>query len=184
VKGTAISGRLNYARRRGGDEAVQTIVNGLSDPAARELLADGKPLKSNWYPFSALVDITVGIDRLFGKGDLSIVQEVGGDVAEADLNGVYKLFMQFASPQYLVDKAASLWRNYYDSGELLVVERGQDMAMLELRAFDAPHRAHCLSVLGWMIRSLKLCGCKDVVGTHPECRAQGHGRCVFRATWS
>ena len=184
VKGTAISGRLQYARRRGGDEAVRTLVAGITDPETRDQLADGKALKSSWYPFSTLVDITVGIDRLFGKGDLSIVAEVGGDVAEADLNGVYRLFFAIASPHYLLDKAASIWRNYYDSGELVVVERAQNMAVLELREVPEPHRAHCLSVQGWMHRSLVLCKCKDVRVDHGECRALGAKRCVFKGTWS
>ncbi|MBS2028194.1 MAG: hypothetical protein JST54_09845 [Deltaproteobacteria bacterium] len=184
VKGTAISGRLNYARRRGGEEAVKAIVAGITDREAREQLADGKALKSNWYPFSALVDITVGIDKFFGKGDLSIVAEVGGDVAEADLNGVYKLFFAIASPQYLMDKAASIWRNYYDSGELLVIERAPNLAVLELRDVATPHRAHCLSVQGWMHRSLVLCKCKDVHVDHSECRALGSKRCVFKGSWS
>jgi hypothetical protein len=183
VKGTAISGRLGYARRRGGEEAVQAIVAGITDRETRELLADGKALKSVWYPFSALVDITVGIDRRFGKGDLGIVQEVGGDVAEADLNGVYKLFMSFASPHYLVDKAASIWRNYYDSGELVVIDRGERFAVLELRDFATPHRAHCLSVLGWMVRSLKLTGCKNVRGEHLKCRCLGDATCTWRGDW-
>lgn len=183
VKGTAISGRLEYARRRGGDEAVRTLVAGIGDPTSRAELSDGKALKSNWYPFSVMIDISVGIDRLFGKGDLGIVEQVGGDVAAADLNGVYKFFMAMASPQYLMDKAASLWRNYYDSGEMAVIDRGETHAILELRGFDTPHRVHCLAVKGWMMRTLELCGCKNVRGVHRECRALGHARCVFEGRW-
>ena len=183
VKGTAISGRLRYAQRRGGDDAVRAVVAAISDAETREQLADGRALKSAWYPFETLVETTVAIDRLFGKGDLGILIDVGGDVAEADLNSVYKLFIAVATPQYLIDKAASLWRNYYDTGELVVAAREPQRALIELRNFDTPHRAHCLSVLGWMIRSLQLCGCKDVVGHHETCRAIGHGQCLFEASW-
>lgn len=183
VKGTAVSGRLEYARRRGGDEAVEQVVAAISDPGVRSELADGKALKSNWYPFTVLVDISLAIDRIYGQGDLGILEQVGGDVAEADLNSVYKFFMAMASPQYLMDKAASLWRNYYDSGEMVVIDRGENKAILELRKFESPHRAHCLAVKGWMLRTLTLCGCKNVRGAHDECRALGHARCVFEGRW-
>jgi hypothetical protein len=184
VKGTAIGGRLDYARRRGGNEALQRVVSAIRDPETRDLLADGRALKSAWYPFEALVDVSVEIDRIWGKGDLAILDEVGGDVAEADLSSVYKIFFKVANPHYIIDKAANVWRSYYSSGECVVVQRTEKVCAMEIRDFDQPHRAHCLAVMGWMKRTLKLAGCKDVEGSHPQCRTQGGQTCLFRGSWS
>ena len=184
VKGTTIAGRLAYARRRGGDEAVQKVVAAIRDPEAKLDLADGRALKSSWYPFSALIDISVELDRLYGSGDLSLLVEVGGDVAEADLNSVYKIFFKVANPQFIIDRAASVWRSYYSSGTCRVEKKAPNHVILELADFDEPHRAHCNSVLGWAARMLTLSSCKDLVAEHILCRTEGGATCRFEAHWT
>jgi len=183
VKGTAVAGRLGYVRARHGEAAVLRMVAAITDPAAREQLADGRALKSQWYPFSVLVDISVALDREFGRGDLSLLEEVGGDVAEADLSGVYKIFFRVANPHFIVDRAASVWRNYYSSGDCVVVAKEEKAVTLEVREFDQPHRAHCLAVLGWTKRTLVLTGCQGVTGRHTECRTTGGQVCRFEGRW-
>ena len=184
VKGTTIAGRLAYARRRGGDEAALKVVGAIRDPEAKLDLADARALKSSWYPYSALIDISVELDRVFGNGDLSLLIEVGGDVAEADLNSVYKIFFKVANPGFIIDRAASVWRSYYSSGTCRVERKAENHVILELSDFDEPHLAHCNSVHGWAARMLTLTGCQNLVTEHIACRLRGDSTCRFEARWA
>ncbi len=162
---------------------MKQVVAGITDAEVRELFLHSKPLKSQWYPFSVLIDVSIEIDKLFGTGDLSLLEEAGGDVAEADLSSVYKIFFKVANPHFIIDRAAAVWRNYYSSGECVVADSTEKSVVLEIRDFDTPHRAHCLGVLGWTKRTLMLTGCKEVRAVHSQCRCEGAKVCRFEGSW-
>lgn len=88
--------------------------------------------------------------------------------------------IRLASPAFLVERAAKVWRQYYDSGELVVVESSDTHVLFELKGFAAPHRGHCDTVLGWSERAAELSGASSVRGAHPTCRARGGRQCVYR----
>ena len=52
-----------------------------------------------------------------------------------------------------------------------------------IEGFDTPHRAHCLSVMGWSERSVELSGGRDVITEELSCRADGGTICCFRFRW-
>ena len=56
VKGTAIAGRLTFARRKGGEEAVAQLLAAVSDPAEAEQLRLTGALKASWYQFRTFID--------------------------------------------------------------------------------------------------------------------------------
>ncbi|MFN7135563.1 MAG: hypothetical protein ACK4N5_26060, partial [Myxococcales bacterium] len=183
VKGTTIAGRIAFARARGGDAVVDEILAGLTNRAeANELRFTA--LRSSWYDFTTYVELSEALDRRFGNGDGTLLPTIAGDVAQADLRTVYKVFFRLASPQFIIGRCATIWRQYYDSGEMVVTEAGEDSARFEIRDFERPHRTHCLCVLGWMQRSLELTGVKDARVTHDRCRTAGAPSCVFNARWS
>ncbi len=183
VKGTTIAGRLAFARARGGDALVEEILSRLSNRAEAEDLRF-TALRSSWYDFRTYVEISEELDRRFGRGDGSLLPQMAGDVAQADLRTVYKVFFRIASPHYIIGKCTTVWRQYYDSGEMLLTETADNFARFEVRDFELPHRTHCLCVLGWMQRTLELTGVKNAKVVHERCRVTGAPSCVFAATWS
>jgi hypothetical protein len=184
VKGTAIAGRIAFARRRGGDAAVAALLSGLSDRSEAEQLALTGALRSSWYSFPTFLELTEGLDRRFGKGDGELIPEIAGDVAEGDLKTVYKIFFRLASPHFIIGKAAQVWRQYYDSGEMSVCEERPGFARIELRNFETPHRSHCLAVRGWIQRTLLLSGAGNPKVVHPRCRTAGASVCEFLGDWT
>lgn len=184
VKGTSIAARLEYARRKGGDQAVLEILSRLSDQKEAEQLRLIGVLKSAWYPFRLFVELIEEIDRRFGKGDGALVPALAGEVAKADLKTVYKVFFKFASPNFIIEKAAQVWRRYYDSGEMVIVHNRPGDVHAEVRGFETPHRTHCLSVQGWVQQTLRMSGAADCVVTHTRCRARGEPVCEFTARWT
>lgn len=181
VKGTAINGRLQYVLRHHGPQALSDVLGSLGGKTAGHDLRHGA-LKSNWYPMSLFIALTQAIDRICGKGDGALYRQVAGQTAEDDLSTVYKVFFKFAKPSFIISKAASLWRQYYDTGQLHVTSQ-PGFCELELIDFGEPSFVHCESVIGWAMRSIELTGAKNVKGEHVSCRDKGEKRCVLRVTW-
>lgn len=139
--------------------------------------------KERWYPFEQFVELNLVIDRVFGRGDLSIVKELGRYGADANLTTIYRLFFKVGSAQWILGRAVRLWSAHYDSGYLEVLTRGPRLAVMRVRGFDTPSQVHCLSVLGWCERSIELSGGKRVSVVESKCRTRGDELCQLDIAW-
>jgi hypothetical protein len=181
VKGSAVTARLRYVRERHGEEAVQRLLDQL--PAGTRATLEGRVLPQAWVPYEVFVDVNVAVDRIFGKGDLSLCFELGRYAAEVNLPTLYRLFYRFGSPLYIFRRAAQLWSIHYDSGQLAAMEAGSNVARLEIIDFERPHRVHCLSVLGWASRSVELSGGVVLAAEEARCRTRGDETCEMVVAW-
>jgi hypothetical protein len=181
VKGSAIAARLRYVRETHG-EAASAMLLGALEPAHRQLV-DDNILPSAWVPYTLFVDLNVTADRLFGVSDLQLCYAMGRYSAEVNLPTLYKLFYKLGSPLFIFDKAASVWDLHYDSGKLVPVPEAPDAVRLKLLAFGAPHRAHCLSVLGWAVKSAELSGAEIRYAEEERCRTRGDAACEIAIRW-
>jgi hypothetical protein len=182
VKGSTISSRLLWVSLHHGEEGLQKL-NGVLTPESRAALA--MPLqKAKWYPFELFVELSMAIDKVFGKGDMSLIKQVGRFTADANLKTVYKLFYMVGTPKWIIDRAARLWDLHYDSGRLVVMRYPGNETEGRIVGFATPHRAHCQAVWGWFERSLELSGAKDVKGQEVRCRVNGDDECAYHLTWS
>lgn len=181
VKGAAITARLRFVREHHGDAGLARVLAAVSD-ATRAVL-DARVLPQAWAPFDAFVDLSVAADQLFGRGDLGLCYEMGRHAAEVNLPTLYRLFYRLGSPQFILRKAAQLWSVHYDSGKLAAFEEGEGGARLEIVDFARPHRAHCLSVLGWAARSVELSGGALQKADEERCRTRGDETCELVVRW-
>lgn len=182
VKGAAITARVRFVREQHGDAGLQRVLACVSD-ATRATL-DARVLPQMWAPYDAFVDLSMSIDRLFGRGDLALCYDLGRYAAEVNLPTLYRLFYRLGSPQFILRKAAQLWSVHYDSGKLAAFEEGKGGARLEIVDFARPHRAHCLSVLGWASRSVELSGGTLQKADEERCRTRGDETCELVLRWS
>jgi len=181
VKGSALASRVLWVQLEHGPAGLARVREAASPPLA-ETLAAGVA-KARWYPLDQFFELNVLIDRLFGRGDLELVKELGRHSAEANLTTIYRLFYKVGTAQWILGRAIRLWSVHYDSGFLEVVSRGARSAIVRIHAFAVPDRTHCLSVLGWCERSIELSGGRSVLVTEPRCRTRGDAVCQMEAIW-
>jgi hypothetical protein len=182
VKGSAIESRVLWVRLHHGEDGVRKLCEVLS-PEARAIVRQ-PPHKATWYPFPVFVELNEKIDKVFGKGDLSIVTELGRHGADANLTTVYRLFYMAGTPKWILDRASRLWDLHYDSGRLVLTRYPGNEIEARIVGFATPHITHCLSVFGWCQRSLELSGARDVDAAEIKCRTRGDAECVFHVTWA
>jgi hypothetical protein len=179
VKGTALRARLRFVEQRGGIDGYRRFLDAMS-PSTRAIV-DARILASGWYPFAAFVEICELIDRQLGAGDLALCDELGRYACEANLPTLYKIFFRMADVHYIVRRAAAAWRVNYDEGTMTVLDENDNIVTMRMEV-PTPHRAHCLSVRGWIVRAGELSGAKDV-HVDESCRLHGDPHCQFVLRW-
>jgi hypothetical protein len=175
VKGSAIASRLRFVREHYGEAGIERLFEQLS-PDDRTVVR-GHILPTEWISYDLFVAINTAADRLFGKGDLQLCVEMGRYGAKTNLPTIYRLFYRFGTPMFVFRKAAQIWNVHYDSGQIIPVEDERGRIKLSIQNFARPHRAHCLSVLGWAAGSIELAGSTVTLANESACRTQGAPAC-------
>lgn len=181
VKGSAVTSRIRYVRERYGEAAYRRLRDALS-AENRELL-DARVMPHAWVPYGLFIEVNVEADRMFGKGDLALCFEMAKYGAEVNLPTLYRIFYRLNTPQFIFKKAARLWEVHYSSGRLVPGDEGPTSVVIRIEGFESPHPAHCLSVLGWAVRSVELSGAAVTSYAEERCRTRGDDACEMRVTW-
>lgn len=180
IKGSAITARVRYVREHYGEPGVRRVKEALS-PAHRQRL-DEKVMPHDWVPMELFLELCTEIDRLYGRGDLALCRELGRYAAKVNLPTLYRIFYALGSPRFIVGRAIRVWEVHYDSGRITAEFEEKpplERTTLTLRDFAMPHRAHCLSVLGWAERSVELSGGAVSESSETTCRTRGDDACRF-----
>ena len=181
VKGSALSSRVLWVQLNHGAAGMDRLLPQCSVELRANI--ERGISKATWYPFEQFIELITTIDRLFGKGDLSLVRELARHGADANLTTIYRLFYKVGTTHWILGRAVRLWSAHYDSGTLEVLTRGPKTAVLKIRAFATPHKVHCMSVMGWAERSIELSGGKTVKSEEPKCRTRGDDWCQLESSW-
>ena len=186
VKGSALASRVLWVVLGHGAAGMERLIEHAS-PELRASLGGprlGNAIdKARWYPFEQFIELNVLIDRLFGRGDLGLVRELGRHGADANLTTIYRLFYKVGTTHWILGRAVRLWSAHYDSGYLEIMTRGSRSVTLRIRGFATPDPVHCLAVLGWGERSIELSGGKRVQAEETRCRNRGDELCQIEASW-
>ncbi|HZS36786.1 MAG TPA: hypothetical protein VFF06_08170, partial [Polyangia bacterium] len=115
-------------------------------------------------------------------GDLALCYEIGRYACDVNLTTLYRIFFRIGSVPFIIRRAAAAWRVNYDRGEMQVVAQSDDGVHLRVAGVPAPHRAHCLSVKGWIVRAAEISG-GDVFQIVERCKLLGDAECELELRW-
>ena len=177
VRASAILARLRWVEEHHGKEAKRAILMALPPTQASAIMAAVNP--TLWVSFDAFVALCEAIDRTYGGGDLSMCRALGRYAAEVNLPTIYRIFYKLGSVRYIISKASAVWTTHYDSGHASTRDIPGGIAFI-VEGFATPHRAHCLSVLGWMEQSAMISGATVTSAAETKCRTRGDAVCEFQ----
>lgn len=180
IKGSAVTARVRYVRESYGEPGVRRLKESLS-PESRQRI-DEKVMPHDWVPLPMFIELCTEIDRLYGRGDLALCRELGRYAAKVNLPTLYRIFYALGSPRFIVSRAIRVWGVHYDSGRIDATFEEKpplERVTLTLRNFAEPHPVHCLSVLGWVERSVELSGGEISDASETTCRSRGDDACRF-----
>jgi hypothetical protein len=179
VKGSALAARVAWVKERGVAEYAR-FLNDLSADTRRDIERGLDP--NAWYSFDAFVEVNEVVDRDFGAGDLALCEELGRYACDVNLKTLYRFLFKVGNVHFIIRRAASAWNINYDEGEMTVVSEGPASVVVEIKDWPRPHRAHCLSVKGWILEAGRISGTE--MKSHTEkCRALGDDVCELSFDW-
>jgi hypothetical protein len=181
VRGTAIFARLRWLVEKHGEKAYDETL-AMIEPAYAEAIRMALP--TTWVPFDAYIAICIAMDKRYGTGDLSLCRELGRFSANANLPTLYRLFYKLGTVPYIMSKATAVWSEHYDSGTARVVEHAKGDISIIVENFATPHKAQCLSVLGWIEESVRISGARILNAAEVKCRTSGDEYCEFRGQYN
>lgn len=180
IKGGVFISRLAFLREEGGEELVEKVLSAL--PAEDQALLRGIVLPSTWYPFAtselldaAIADVMHGGDKLFRK--------LGRQSALHNLGAAHKSYVRDRDPHGLLQKAASIYRLYYDTGSRTYEKAGMTKAIVRTLGSRSFSRADCLTVIGWHEKAIEMCGAVNPRVTETKCRTRGDDVCEYVCEW-
>jgi hypothetical protein len=170
-------------RRLLGDEPFARVVGEL--PPETRAIVEKPPLATTWIPTRHLAAViqTVG-GGVFANDEARIVEWARKAVG-SDLRTVYKVFIRFMSPAFVIERAARIWTTYtHDNGTMRAAV--VDGHTCEVYYNDLS--ATVVSPLYWAWQRGTIHAAADATGVK-DVRVEtvsggGHGRdCVLRVRW-
>lgn len=182
IKGNVVLARLKYVRETGGDQALQAILARLP-PEDRKVLS-GWILPISWYPLDVYLRLDDAIASVMSPHDRpSLFLAMGRASADANLKGPQRPFVREGEPHFLLQAAPQIYAAYYAVGRRTYERTGETSAVLVTHGAENVTATDCLTVVGWHVRAIELCGGKDVSVVETRCRTRGDEVCEYRCSW-
>ena len=178
-KGTILLHAQSFVVGRFGLAGWQAVLERLPEDD-RETFKAILPI--TWYPHEADVRLFGAIVEVLGHGDRQVLIDLGHFEAEQDLRGIHRMFLRFANPAYVLEKASDYWSRFHNTGRW-TVERKENGASGTLFDFDPPDELNCVYLGAYILRMFQLVGGRQVRVSHSQCRCRGDRVCTFEGTW-
>lgn len=134
VKGYTLLSYVTPLQRDRG--ALWAKIESSLSPGARQFF--GGPIYANsWYPRRQLHDLMNAYGEAVG-GDTRELRELGALAARYQLHLIYRMFLKFATPALVFNRAASVWSRQSTQGTFMVVEQGEHHLIGQLDDPDLP----------------------------------------------
>ncbi|MFA6400791.1 MAG: hypothetical protein WCX31_04080 [Salinivirgaceae bacterium] len=181
IKGTAVKSINDFVINNYNSGYIEWF-NSLSAPAKNIVK---NTLSNQWYPLQeAVVEPTQKIANLFYGGDIKKAAfECGQYSAQVALNGVYKLYVKFSSPEHVVDRGSRILPAYYNPSKIIQIGREKQMVRYEMTECIGIDEVVEYRIAGWMQKALEISGCKTYSVIITE-SVKTNGRTVFEARWT
>jgi uncharacterized protein (TIGR02265 family) len=180
VKGSVVLARLELITAKGAFDRVMAAL-----PAGDQAVWRGIVLAVSWYPFEMAQRLDQAIaTALSPKHKRQFFLDIGRASADANLSSIHKAFVHNGDPHYLLSRAPQIYSKYYDKGRRTYEKTSATSCVLKTLDAESVTVDDCLTVVGWHVRAIEICGGKSARVTETVCRAHGGDRCEYHCSWS
>jgi hypothetical protein len=150
-------------------------------PEETRALVAAPPLPIEWLPYRHTFALIRTAHDLAFRGDEGRTTEIARRAIASDMTLVHKLFIRFASPEYVLGRAARLWTSYWrDNGTLRVqsIQRGHVRVFYEDQQHATP--------LFWAMQRATIQGLADATRLGPvtvSILEKAETRCTMEVRW-
>jgi hypothetical protein len=180
AKGSALRATLGFVETSSGSATLQRVLHSLPEEQLAMVTAAAP---TDEIPFRLLLDVWRSIDRVVGSQDPQWMEKAGAHSIESLGTQLYGGIVKKASPSEFLNQPIKLFRLYYHSGDMQIVEQGPGRAVIRLVDFDEPDVLFCRRQTGGLRRALEIAGGNDARVRHVRCANQGDAFCEWEMSW-
>jgi hypothetical protein len=180
AKGSALLATLRFVEASYGTEMRERVVEGLTGDQQAQL---ARLSPTDEIPFRMLLDIWHAVERVVGAQDAEWMEKSGAHSIDSMGTQMYGGIVRKASPSEFLNQPIKLFRLYYHSGDMQIVEEGAGRAVIRLVDFDEPDLLFCRRQTGGLRRALEIAGGKATRVRHVRCANLGDAFCEWEMIW-
>jgi hypothetical protein len=105
-------------------------------------------------------------------------------VIEKQLSGIYKVFVRWGSPQFVLNRLSIIHQTYFRGADATVTMQGASKAMIKYTGFEKQHRLIGMTIIGFYRKALEISGAHDVNAQFTTSIEEGKGYCELSLRWS
>ncbi|HYL63862.1 MAG TPA: hypothetical protein VE077_14680 [Candidatus Methylomirabilis sp.] len=159
IKGSVVLDALAAIKARSGESELAKIIASLSD-SSRAVFE--KPIYlSEWYSLDAFVEFLDADIRETAGGDRNVLTQRSEKVIEAQLRGVYKIFVKMGSPGFVITRISAVHATYF-RGVQIIPEVEDHSAVIKYVGFQKHHDILEYTIPGFFRKALEISGAKQV----------------------
>jgi len=182
IKGTVLTDSIKSIKDRYGDPAYKNIVDQLKGQT-RTLFERSHILPLGWYSLDTFAQILEMDVKVTMNGNEQELINRAERVIERQLSGLYKWFVKFGSPEFLLKRISVVHQTYFRGVDIEVNLPSPGRAVLKYTGFSKQHRLIGLSIIGFYRKGLEISGAKDVKAEFVTPIEDDKGYCELLLTW-
>jgi hypothetical protein len=181
IKAQGLLNAAKWIEEEYGRDSLGLVVRACS-PEVRERYMSA--IAINWHPMEELVEFVETADRMLGRGNGKLAENIGAAGARANMKGVVaRMALYLAQPQFFIRRVAGLRSQFNDEGEMLVNHLDDRYGQLEIRGVTTPHPIFCGVLTGWIRELATGMGIITPAVRHTQCVCRGEGHCYWDVRW-
>jgi hypothetical protein len=182
IKGSAVLETVQAIKHRAGQPAYEKIAD-LLDPETKKIFQT--PIStSSWYPLDAFTRFLELEIKVLADGKEEMVVRGAETVIERQLRGIYKVFVKFGSPEFIIKRIAAVHATYFNGVPVQVEMHGPGKATIKYTGFEPQHRLIGFAIIGFFRKALEISGAKNVTAEFSTPIAEGQGYAVLALSWT
>lgn len=180
AKASALLATLDFVRDEKGAKVLGRILARMTE-ADRVRIAESVPTEE--IPLDLLLRLWHAADDELRHDDPEWVERAGGHSIEFTGARLYRGIIRKSSPTEFLTQRISLFRLYYNPGNMEVVEEQEEHAVLRLVGFDQADALFCRRQTGGLRRVLTEAGGQEPMTSHVRCVVEGDAFCEWELRW-
>jgi hypothetical protein len=160
IKGTVLIDSIKAIKARGGEAEFQKIVKELS--GATRTIFEGRISPSSWYPVDAFAEFLEADIRETAGGVREVLISRAEKVIENQLRGIYRVFVKYGSPMFVVKRIAAVHATYYNGIEIMPQAHEANGATIRYVGLRKRHEIMGFGIIGFFRKALEISGARDV----------------------
>lgn len=182
TKGTSLIVLPEFIKQTFGEEAKNKWLAALS-PEANKYFSD-LIMPASIYPLkTGMIEPTEKMCELFYGGNTNGAFELGKFSADYALKGVYRFFIKFGSPEFIIKKSGTILPVYYQPSKMEITEVENGHAVLRIVDFAEMAEVVEKRITGWMDKAMEVTGAKNGRIVTTKSLTKGDPITEFDITW-